>query len=388
MPVFFEPMGTGSLVLKLPKEAILAARQNNEIKVYLLSDVQGSPSHLGIVTAFFDDEDEPLMIATPLFSGDDLLADVVSILCQPEFDAYFFDEHDREWLGVRVINSDVDRCRSAFENATFPLFDEATYSTFANRLTHRFSTRNGDDDCFAYTLILGKRLYIDDLVIIDHRPEAYQFREAQSRPALTQLIREDPGPPQERDIAVLFGRVFPADNIYLNPFRADTAKELTEVLIVTERVMLFVEAKDSPNTAASIDRSISRKRQAIQKQIEKASKQLQGGLGYAKDRNGVIIKTASGETTIPLCGRQLLGLVVIREMFDDAQFQNSKPVLNLIEHLQVPIMLIDYPGLHMISLNLRSPLQFIDALHNIFNVGIEHGCFPKSVWNGPPPIID
>jgi len=37
--------------------------------------------------------------------------------------------------------------------------------------------------------------------------KAQHFREAQSRPAITQLVRKDPGPPQERDIAVLFSRV-------------------------------------------------------------------------------------------------------------------------------------------------------------------------------------
>lgn len=119
MPVFLGPEGTGALVLKLPKEAILAARLNNVAKVYLLSDGQGPASHLGVVTAFFEDEDEPLMIATTLFSGDDLLPDVVSVLSQREFDIYFVDEHDREWLGVRAINSDVDQCRLELATATF-----------------------------------------------------------------------------------------------------------------------------------------------------------------------------------------------------------------------------------------------------------------------------
>jgi hypothetical protein len=384
MPVFLGPMGTGALVLKLPKEAILAARRNNEVKVYLLSDGQGPASHLGVVTAFFEDEDEPLMIATTLFSGDDLLPDVVSVLSQPEFDIYFFDEHDREWLGVRTINSDVDRFRRELATATFAPFDMATDGNLANRLKHRFAIRDEDDDRSAFTLTLGERLYADNIVILDTRPEAHQFRGAQSRPAIAQLVREDPGPPQERDIAVLFSRAFPAESIYLNPFRADTAKELTDVLVITDREMLFVEAKDSPNTAASLDRSIERKRQTIQKQIEKAAKQLQGGLSYAQDHDGVTIQTADGQTTIPLDGRQLLGLVVIREMFDHDQFANSKPVLDLVDQLQMPVMLIDYAGLHMLSLNLRTPERFIDALHNLFNAAIEHGRFPRSVWNGPP----
>jgi hypothetical protein len=384
MPVFLGLEGTGALVLKLPKEAILAARLKNEVKVYLLSDGQGSASHLGMVTAFFEDEDEPLVLATPLFSGDDLLLDVVSVLSQPEFDIYFFDEHDREWLGASAINSDVDRFRRELATATFAPFDVATYHDVAERLNHRFAVRDGDDDRSAFTLTLGERLYIDDFAILDTRPAVQQFREAQSRRAIAQLVREDPGPFQERDIAVLFSRAFPAEKIYLNPFRADTTKELIDVLVVTDREMLFVEAKDSPNTAASLARSIERKRQTIQKQIEKATKQLRGSLSYAQNHGGVTVESADGPTTIPLDGRQLLGLVVVREIFDHDQLANSKPVLDLVDELLLPVMLIDYPGLHMVSLNLCTPERFVDALHNLFDAAIAHGRFPKSVWNGPP----
>ena len=385
MPVFPGPSGAGALVLKVPKEAILAARLNNEVKVYLLSDGQGAASHLGVVTAFFEDDDEPLIVVTALFSGDELLAELVSVLSQPAFDLYFFDEHDREWMGVRALNSDADRCRREFATATFAPYDAATYADLASRLHHRFAVRDEDDDRSAFTLTLGERLYSDDFVILDTRPEAHQFRGARSRPAIAQLVREDPGPPQERDIAVLFSRVFQAEEIYLNPFRADTAKELTDVLVVSDRMMLLVEAKDSPNTAASLDRSMERKRQAVQKQIEKAVKQLRGGLSYAQNHDGVTVRTVDGPASVPLDGRQLLGLVVVREMFDHDQFANSKPVLDLVDQLQLPVMLIDYAGLHMISLNLRTPERFIDALHNIFDAAMEHGRFPRSVWSGPPP---
>ena len=386
MPVFHEPAGTGALALKLPKAAILTARMRNEVKVYLLSDGEGPATHLGLITAFFEDEDEPLMIATTLFSGDDLLPDIVSVLGQPEFDIYFFDEHDREWLGVRAINSDVDRWRREFETATFAPFDPATCGELVERLKYRFSVRDGNDDCLAFTMMLGERLYPDNLLILDFRPAAYQFREAQSRPAVAQLIREDPGPLNERDIALLLSRAFPTNAVILNPIRSDTARELTDVLVVTERVMLFVEAKDSPNTAASLNRSIDRKRKTIQNQVKKATKQLQGGLSYAQAHNGITIESSDGPRTITLDGRQLLGLIVVQEMFDDDQSENSKIIFDLIQYLRVPVMLIDYAGLHMVSFNLRTPERFIDALHALFESAIEHRRFPRSVWNGPPAI--
>ena len=183
----------------------------------------------------------------------------------------------------------------------------------------------------------------------------------------------------------MFGRVFPADVIYLNPFRADTGKELCDVLIVTAKEMLFVEAKDSPNTEASLARTLDRKRQTIQNQIEKATKQLSGALLYARSNDGVVIRSDAGPVTLSLEGRQPLGLVVVREMFDDTQFENSEPILAAVEAIQVPLMLIGYPGLHMTTQNVGTPYRFIGALHDIFDMALEHGRFPRSIWSGPPP---
>ncbi len=87
---------------------------------------------------------------------------------------------------------------------------------------------------------------------------------------------------------------------------------------------------------------------------------------------------------VPVNKRQLLGLVVVTEMFDDDQSANSRPVLDLVHVLKLPVMLIDYAGLHMISLNLRTPEAFIEAVHRLFDTAIECGRFPRSTWSGPP----
>ena len=382
MPVF---LGTiGILVLKVPKEAILTARIRNEVKMYLLSESSTSSEHLGVITAFFDDYDEPLTITTLLFSDDDLLPDLSTVLTQPQFDVYFFDEQNQEWIGVQANNSDAERCRREFRAATFAPFDMAAYVGQANRLNQRFAVRNDHDDRAAFILTLGERLYPDNLTIIKARPQSYKSIRTEPRTAALTLIREDPGPQRESDIALLLSEAFPAENIYLNPFRADTGKELTDVMVITRQIMLLVEAKDSPNTPASLNRSLKRKRQSVQKHIEKAAKQLRGGLSYASEQRGVEIQTLDGSIEMRLGNRQLLGLIVVSEMFDDSQVDNSKPVLDLTRDICLPVMLIDYAGLHAITSNLRTPQQFLNALHYIFDTALEEGQFPRSVWNGPP----
>ena len=376
--------GSGVLVLKANKEAILTARTNNAMKIYLLKDYAGPASHLGLMTVFFEDAQEPMSLRSLLFANDAFLEEATAVLSRPAFELYFFDEHDRELMGVRVTHDDASRFRDEIARASFAPFDQVTFQDMADRLQTRFSIRDAADDAAAFTLQLGERLYPDDLVLIDGRPEAYRFQNAEGRTAISQLVRLDPGPAQERDIAVMLGRAFPAESIYLNPFRADTGKELTDVLVVTDQVILFIEAKDSPNTVASLNRSIDRKRLAIRNHIAKATQQLSGGLSYARSQDGVTIRSADGPLTMPLAGRQLLGLVVVREMFDDDHVACSEPVLALKDALQLPVILTDYPGLHIISLNLRTPARFINALHELFDVAVEHGEFPKSAWNGPP----
>lgn len=91
------------LAIKCPKEAILTAKVRNGFRFYLLPiRVQDLETH-GVITAFFDDHDEPLVIRSPLFD-DDFSSDILELLSKDEFEVYFFDEHDRELLGYHAEN--------------------------------------------------------------------------------------------------------------------------------------------------------------------------------------------------------------------------------------------------------------------------------------------
>ena len=177
----------------------------------------GPPSHLGLITAFFDDPDEPLTVKSPQFVGDDFLRDITELLSQPEFDVYFFDEHDRELMGVRAYNTDAGRFRAEIKSANFARYVRADFPAVLRRLEHRFSVRDAEDDARAFTITLGERLDPDDFVFIDGRDEAYQFQGADQSVAATGLEREEPGPFQERDIAVMLGRIFDGQCIYFEP---------------------------------------------------------------------------------------------------------------------------------------------------------------------------
>ena len=388
-PVYIPNENKFILIIKATKEVILTARFNNEIKIYLVEDNSTSASHVGLITAFFDDHDEPLVLKTPLFKGDDLLRDISLVLMQNWFELYFFDEHDREFMGVKALNIDFERFSSEIRKSSFSEFNRSEIWTVIKRLDDRFGMRDSNDDACAYTIRLKERLYPDDICFTDIRDQFFGFNDSERSIAMVSLEREgDPGPMQERDIAIMIGRVFDLDGIYINPYRNDTNKELTDILVITERNLLFIQAKDSPNTKEMLSRPIERKRKTIRSHIKKASNQLRGALTYARDNDGVVISNDTGDPIIiPLAERQLVGLVLVREMFDDDFPECSTPVLNVVRSLELPSILLDYTGLHIMTQNLTSPALFINGLFNMLDVALDNEAFPKPGWSGLPNEI-
>jgi len=232
-PVQVPPDGHFILIIKMHKEAILTARLNQQIKLYLVPDTSKQGKSLGLITAFFDDHNEPITLTAPLFSGDAMLHDLAILLGQEAFDLYFFDEHDRELTGVRVQNADAARLREAMGNTRFPVLDLDRVPAIWDALSGWFVLRDAGDDERAFVIELGERLYPDAFVTIDSREKASSFHGADARAAVTSLEREAPGPFQERDIAALLHRAFPAEAIFLNPIREDSRTEFADVLVVT-----------------------------------------------------------------------------------------------------------------------------------------------------------
>lgn len=294
MPIYLPEENKYILVIKATKEGILTVSTNNAFKVYLIKSTSKAASHLGLVTAFFDDHDEPLTITTPLFSNDEMLKDITNLFTQEKFEVYFFDENNYELLGAKIHNEHFNRFSKEINTATLPEFQQNSTLDVWKSMERQFGLRTVDDDCNAYEMKLEDRLYPDDVMIMDIRENFSGFNDSQNNIALTSLDRDgDPGPMQEKDIARLFRRLFEKNEIFLNPFRADDAKkekrELVDILIVTEHVMLFVQAKDSPNTVDMLQRSIERKRKTIRGHIKKATDQVRGALCYARDNDGITI---------------------------------------------------------------------------------------------------
>ena len=368
---FFSPSSNKYvLVVKTTKENILSVDVRNEFKCYLVKNTSSIRNYLGLVTAFFDDIDEPSTIRTPLFSDDPMLVDIIKLFSQQNFDIFFFDENNSEMLRAKAINVDHQRFNNKITRATFPKFQQDKILKTWEDIARQFALRTEEDDFNSFEIKIHDKIYINE----------------------SGLIRErNPGSMQEEEITELFRRIFKKHEIYLNPIRADKIKkekrELVDILIITNNVMLFVQAKDSPNTPDSIERSMDRRRKTIRNHIKKANNQLRGSLKYARNHDGVTILLNRKPVHIKLGKRQPIGLIVVQELLDNDCLECGAPVLKLVKELNLPVILLDYPQLHILTKNIKMSSGFFWSLFDMVETALENNHFPRYVFSGNKEVL-
>jgi hypothetical protein len=374
------PSGERVLIIKLTKEAILTAKLQRTFTVYGVPD--DADGVLGLITALFDDVDEPITLTTPLFAEDELCTDLLTLLQQPSFKVYFFDEHDRELLGVRVEDPAIGKWAAAFSRRRFRQFDMAEAPAVLKSMTNWFARRKELDDAAALRIRFSESLYPDDLLSLDARETGFDFIAAGSEP-VSSLVREDAGPFQERDIVELLVRLVPPQAILLNPFRTDANTEFADVVVAHGGVLLIVQAKDSPNTAEILGRTLDRKRKSVRSHLAKAVKQMRGAFSHMESGGELRLRTPGVESVLQLEDQFVIGVIVLREMFDDQFRDYSEPVLKLIQKAQRRCLVLDYAALHILTCSLSSWESFVSALHEMVDFGLTRGEFPRPRFLGP-----
>ena len=383
-----------SLVMKCSKEAILTAKIRTGFKFYFAPVRLASFNSYAIITAFFDDDDEPLCIRTPLFD-EQVSYDSIRTLSQRRLNVHFFDEHTRELLGYRAIINDSTRFSSITKNielgSTYGL--ELTPQFFGkihDSIIHWFAHRTTQDDAEAFSVTFESPLFPEDLFLQDARREFNSYHGRKSQ-LYTALERKEPGHFSELDIVHALLRVFESTQIFLNPLRADTGREFVDILVATSQHILLIQAKDSPNTQTIINRSIDRKKAAIVSHVKKGSRQIKGSISYTKSRNHLHLLVDDKLHRVPVHGRQILGLVVAKELFLDEMSIYSDFAFQLYEETTVPCAILDYSDLHSWTLMRNTEERFFDTFNDLILAAFHLGEFPRfRIWpdhtdNDEPP---
>ena len=365
------------LVVKCSKEMILAAKVLRELRFYLFPLARDGVQTYGLVTAFFDDPDEPLVIRTPLLE-DELGTGILDLLCSPTFDIHFFDEHDREFLGYRVNNTTSgkltpmrDKIRLAASTYSLP------WREFDDQLSTSFSNRTSEDDDKALVVEFVDELFPSDFMIMDTRPAENSYQ-GSKHTVFTSLERENPGVFAELDIVKFLHRVFPAEQIFLNPLRPDNGKEFVDVMVVTPDNLLLIQAKDSPNTKETLRRPIKRKISTVVRHLRKATAQLRGSISYVESNDPFTVQCGDGTHAITAGNLNVTSLVIVKEMYPTEYKSYTRLAFEVFGETGVPCFIQDYSHFHHLTYHRRTEQSFFATLDEILRFAIDHNEFPQS----------
>ena len=367
--------GKTSVVVKASKEAILAAKLNKGFKVYAVPSLELAAPPVGLLSAFFDDGDEPLVLYTPLFE-DEMSHRLRDVLLSEAADVYFFDEHNRELAGYTAELAVRRSTQKLLSWTTLPEFSPAGLSGHLDRMNRWFGLRSPDDDRDAIHIDFGASLVPDDLFIIDARPESKTYMGG-GKVNTSQLERQNPGPFQEQDIALLLRRSLPDAEIYVGPLRLNNKKEVADILVLTQSALLVVQAKDSPNTAEVLSNPVSRKKATALHSLQKALSQISGALRYCRRSSPLRVSVDSKVIEIAIGGRQLRALVVVKELFSDEYAEYSKLLVASAVRTATSCTSLDYSELNQYTAHLYGEEALFEAFDRVFEYGVRTGTFPR-----------
>ena len=287
-PVGLWPMRRGGdlrmiLVVKAPREIAQTARLRGGFRFYWVPVHIDDVATHGLVTAFFDDDDEPLVIRTPLFK-EEIIRDFLLLLSSDSFYVHFFDELNRELLGFRAENPDAHRFRALSNTTRFVSPTLARARQILDHLHVWLAARSPSDDAAAFTVHLRERLFPDSLA--EHV--------------------DNPGDLNEPDIATALHRPFGGAHVFKNPIRADNGREFVDVLVATAKTLLLIQAKDSPSTESALTRKIDRKRATAAKHVRRATAQLKGSINHLRSGRSIEIITEGKRRQVAMSGRDRL----------------------------------------------------------------------------------
>ncbi|WP_060206833.1 hypothetical protein [Burkholderia cepacia] len=369
--------GIYRLAIKAPKEFLLAAKMNGGFKIYVLPLIVDGQNTIGLTSAFFDDEDEPLCIRTPLFD-EPLSYDLRAVILSEKAFVHLFDDNDRELLGYEVAIRCSDATKARLLSANFPPFDLDHAREASEQLQSMFGLRTEKEDAEAAEVSFLRPLFPEDRVLIDMRPDLHAFHGSQPFSA-TQLVREiQPGMYQELDIIRLLHRIFSPEQIYYSPKRPEDKKELVDILVLTSTRALFLQAKDSEHTEAILRNPLGRKRKVALSSLTKAVDQVKGAVRWARMKNPSTVLVGGAEVTVDLTGHDVYGMTVVKELFTDQYKEYSEIVLPAAKAMGVPCVPMDYSEFIDFAHHAGDEDFFFGVLDTLANKATEIGECPRS----------
>ena len=370
------------LVVKGYKELILTAKLLREFRVYCFQLKINGISTYGLVAAFFDDPDEPLVIQTLLMS-EDLSIGLLDLLTLEDLRVHFFDEHNREFAAYRAKNVNADEFLVMKKNMKLKFFDDYSISqnieimsNLYSQLYDCFVRRNAYDDDCAIVIQLQEKLIPDDILHWNMRPENNSYFGSLAYGEMISLERKEPGESFELDIVRCILQVYSGDQVFLRPKLVGSGRELTDILIASSKNLLLIQAKDSPNSSETLSRTMNRKIDTITRHLKKAVRQTKGSISSVYSNDPLVIRTGDDTHTIPVYDLNKFALIIVRELFPEESDTYSDMIFDVIEKTGVACLILDYRLIHELTLLRKNEAEFIESLYGILRFTYMHDQYP------------
>lgn len=356
--------GNPFLIVKATKEVLLAAKLSGFFKVYVCPADLGGRETLALVFAFFDDEDEPFIIRTPLVD-DAESRQLLAALTSPSVNVHFFDEHGREFL---VYEAEIDVpavAKKRLDGLKLLGSDFVEAQNMLHGVGDWFGLRTPQDDEEALTVKLVNNSFGESLAIQDARYPLHQHHGAKGY-SLSMLEREEPGSFQEEDIIKCLAMCFPQSQIYHGPLRTTDKEEICDVLVVTDDRVLIIQAKDSPNVERIAKQKLSRKQTNAMTAFKKAVAQVRGAQSYIKAGSGTLRYILNGEErSIDISQKQLFAITIIKEVFERESEEYAKILNVLMMERSIPCYVISYGMFFELCYRVHDPEKFFDFSEDV-----------------------
>ena len=317
----------------------------------------GTVTTHSLITAFFDDGDEPTIIRTPLVN-EEATPETTSRCCRRTHSTF-------------TSSTSITENFSASEQKTLMLIGSVRirgYHSFRIPISRSLSpasrrdgidgsvTRSQSDDDAAFAIHMREQMFPDSLA----------------------KYVDNPGDFNEPDIAAALRRTFRSDQVLSNPIRADNDREFADVLVMTDKTLLLIQAKDSPVTESALTRTLIRKRATAVKHVAKAAGQLKGTINHLKSNESIEVFADGKSRNVSMSGRDVFGMVIVKEVFDPDRPDCSPPVLTVSKETGIPCLLLDHSEFQQMTFFQSTEEFLVRSLREIFTVADQSGVFPRS----------
>ncbi|MEI7228668.1 hypothetical protein [Pectobacterium carotovorum] len=363
------------LILKMSKEALLAMKTCNGFKLSFVEyEVNGIRAH-ALLTLIYDIPDEPLSLTSTLYDIEQS-KDLIELLSQEEFQIYGFDEHNREFFGHLAKIEDAEKFQEFKKSLILRARQSDVESDFENIVNVHYHTAKDKNAQNTFSVDFTSPIYTEFSHFID-TTNLICTPSSELRPLYYTLERKEPGDQQELDIFLLLERIFPDDDIFLNPMRLDNGEEFSDILVITEEHALIIQAKDSPNIVSSLSTSIDRKKSKTLSHLDKAARQLTGAINHAKQNRILKFKLNDEIIEVDLLDRKLVGLAIVKELFDEDRPAYMENLIKPFKSTGTPCSALSYMDLHYYSCHVDAKI-FFDVLDKTHSEGVKKGILLKT----------